>query len=242
MKYFFIISSLFFSMLAFSQDNAQIIYSINLKENDSIERSKAYWEESLQDVADQLHLSLVFNQEEAHLKFLENTNYNQFIENFEHNQMVLLVVFGFYNYYGEIWQKKDYNHQFRPKLMYVDDCLVEIEPDRKWEVLDEEKEILGYSCKKAILKSKFFNSHTIKHHNYEIVAWFTEDLAHPFGPFISTNLPGLILGYEDLFFSFEAIEYQENTNAKIPKLPPEYPIYSLKNYKEKWEKEMKNQN
>lgn len=203
--------SLFFATaFLFAQENGEIIYSIQLKENDSIDRNIYPWEDAIKRMASDLKLKLVYKEDEAHLKILENSDYKKFIDEFEYPDLVLHSVFGFYRYRGEIWQEKDTNYQFRPKAMFVDDCIVEIEPNHKWKVVEEEKEILGYSCKKATLNFTYYNNKNTKHYKVKAVAWFTEDLPYPFSPMYSTNLPGLIfeVSFKNVSYGLTKIEYK----------------------------------
>jgi GLPGLI family protein len=59
-----------------------------------------------------------------------------------------------------------------------------------WEITEEEKEILGYTCIKAIGNKVFENS---KISSSVIVAWFTKDIQVSHGPKGINGLPGLIL-------------------------------------------------
>ncbi len=56
-----------------------------------------------------------------------------------------------------------------------------------WEILTDEKDILGYRCRKAVAA---FRGRTY-------TAWFTMDIPVPYGPYKFGGLPGLILALED---------------------------------------------
>lgn len=57
-----------------------------------------------------------------------------------------------------------------------------------WEVVEgEQKNILGYDCKKAVRKNNS-NTHTL-------VVWFVSDINIPAGPMRANGLPGLALEY-----------------------------------------------
>lgn len=60
-------------------------------------------------------------------------------------------------------------------------------PDFKWEITNEEKEIMGYRC----------NSATCSFRGREYTAWFTQEIPLSFGPWKFGGLPGLILEIED---------------------------------------------
>ena len=57
----------------------------------------------------------------------------------------------------------------------------------EWKLIEEQKEILGYSCRKA----------TTKFAGREYVAWYTTDISVPDGPYKFQGLPGLILSVYD---------------------------------------------
>ena len=57
----------------------------------------------------------------------------------------------------------------------------------EWKLTEEQKEILGYSCRKA----------TTKFAGREYVAWYTTDISVSDGPYKFQGLPGLILSVYD---------------------------------------------
>lgn len=89
-------------------------------------------------------------------------------------------------------------------------------PDYEWEILEETKEIAGYVCHKA----------TTSFRGSRIVAWFTEDISIPFGPFKFRGLPGVILKVSNpdgpSVSVSEAMEvnypYNENVSFDPPKI------------------------
>lgn len=67
-----------------------------------------------------------------------------------------------------------------------------------WEIHDETKEILGYTCIKATTTLEYpFN-------DFPTTVWFAPELPFPFGPKEFRGLPGLILGMEFNYFYFYA--------------------------------------
>jgi len=60
--------------------------------------------------------------------------------------------------------------------------------DIEWEITEEYKNIIGYSCQKAITIHTNPNGTQKK-----IVAWFATEIPMPTGPFMYVGLPGLIL-------------------------------------------------
>lgn len=82
-------------------------------------------------------------------------------------------------FYKDYLNKKIYAELFtNEKKQIVDDFF-----DWNWEITDEEKEINGYLCKKAITRIQ----------GYHFEAWFTEDIPISTGPEKFDGLPGLIL-------------------------------------------------
>ena len=145
----------------------------------------------------------------------------------------------YFKYEGQIWQKAKNNYRFIPKKMFVHSCIRKEPVLSNWEITDETQEILGYTCKKAILKTSFFHKDKMKKYNVEASAWFTEEIPYSYGPNSYNGLPGLVLKYEDIYFDYIAkkIEFKE---VEIPQIPENYPVYTTEEYRELWEKEMIN--
>ncbi len=59
-------------------------------------------------------------------------------------------------------------------------------PKIKWDLYEEEKSVLNYTCKKA----------TCTYNNKSYLAWYTRDIPLSFGPGLFGGLPGLILELE----------------------------------------------
>lgn len=88
----------------------------------------------------------------------------------------------------------------------------------KWQILNDEKVILGYRCVKATTKIEAKTSKGIKHR--EVVAWFTKELPFPFGPTIFRGLPGLILEVHydwDLGYILKAEKIENKKNYEVQK-------------------------
>ena len=83
----------------------------------------------------------------------------------------------------------------------------------KWLLLDDEKKISIYNCRKAVIE---FGERTWE-------AWYTPELAFADGPYKFSGLPGLILSIEstdgDYIFKFKGIEKSKNENI-LPSATP----------------------
>ena len=105
-------------------------------------------------------------------------------------------------------------------------------PELDWNILDETKEIGGYTCQKA--------STTFKGRTYE--AWFTTEIPMSFGPWKLQGLPGLILAASDtkheVMFEYDGFEKTEGDLA-VTIGPTENVIQASKQDVEKLEKAFK---
>lgn len=99
---------------------------------------------------------------------------------------------GEYICYAEVAQ----SFRFEDKLPLID-----------WHIQDETKDILGYSCQKAVGEL----------YNREWTVWFTMDIPVSEGPWLLTGLPGLILEAVDAenIFHFTAIELGKNNDLSV---------------------------
>lgn len=80
-------------------------------------------------------------------------------------------------------------------------------PLMQWEMLAEEKEILGYNCNSA--KTKF--------RGREWTVWFTTDIPYSYGPWKFSGLPGVILKATDSknLFDWTAIGLEQPEDRSI---------------------------
>lgn len=79
-------------------------------------------------------------------------------------------------------RKITYQRKYKTKYEYE-----ELQPEFEWQLHNESKKILDYSCKKA----------TVKYRGREFIAWYTTEVPVNNGPYIFEGLPGLILELED---------------------------------------------
>jgi GLPGLI family protein len=79
-------------------------------------------------------------------------------------------------------KKVTYQKRYKTKYEYE-----ELQPELKWQLHNESKKILDYSCKKA----------TVKYRRREFIAWYATEVPINNGPYVFEGLPGLILELED---------------------------------------------
>lgn len=105
------------------------------------------------------------------------------------------------------------------KNNHFPDYLIEEKP-LVWKLIDEKREISGYSCYKAITEMQIENSSNRK--NIKITAWYAPEIPTSFGPKIFSGLPGLVvylidergLTFEMTKFSNRKIKVKEFTEPK----------------------------
>jgi GLPGLI family protein len=87
-------------------------------------------------------------------------------------------------------------------------------PTFNWKLIDENKIINGYSCKKATTTNTAFNA------NQSIVAWYTESIPVNDGPMHYNGLPGFIIQIESNKTSIQTFDKlvftKENTSIEVP--------------------------
>lgn len=95
-----------------------------------------------------------------------------------------------------------------------DSRFIQIEPHiQNWEIIEETKNILGYRCKKAIIKD-------YSKSKPKITAWFTEEIPMPYGPVNFYGLPGIILElnrYDRRIYALEVMQTDINSISDILK-------------------------
>lgn len=134
-----------------------------------------------------------------------------------------------------------------------------------WKLTDETKVILGFTCRKAIMKSKAKTVRTMsfststngetkdstikkvddnpkKEKEIDIVAWYTEAISLPLGPEDYGNLPGAILelNFDNDLIVFTATEVKKKVNAKELKPPTQGKKVTQAQFEEESKELMKN--
>ncbi|SHE48219.1 GLPGLI family protein [Psychroflexus salarius] len=122
--------------------------------------------------------------------------YNQSMINDASNPELFKMILGFAKadaiYYGNqpnnifITQKNAFGKLYKIESAFS---------DLSWHITNMTQEILGFKCKKAVLRYNEGDG-TNQNQKREIVAWFTPKLNLPFGPIGFRGLPGLILRLE----------------------------------------------
>lgn len=88
----------------------------------------------------------------------------------------------------------------------------------KWEITNESKEILGFTCFKAIpTYNQKYGEREVN--SYAKAAWFTPAINKRGGPLRYSNLPGLILQVESPYATITAVNIKEITeNKAVPQI------------------------
>jgi len=111
------------------------------------------------------------------------------------NTNVIWLMAGGDNVFYTDWSR-NYNIRTFDALGYNNRIIKDI---KTWNVTDETKEILGYTCKKAISKK-----------NDKHVAWFTDAIPVKHGPNGTHGLDGLVLEFISHKFSYVATKVELN--------------------------------
>ncbi len=90
-----------------------------------------------------------------------------------------------------------------------------------WTIQNEYKNIANYRCKKTIWN----------YQNRTYIAWFTDEIPIPEGPYVFKNLPGLIIEVADLknYYAFSLLSFQKNQKPIVlskVNFPVSYEKYS----------------
>lgn len=114
------------------------------------------------------------------------------------------------------------------KLKLTDDIAMdsymyeETIPDFNWQLATDTKEILGYSCRKAVCDFR----------GRQYTAWFTDEIPVMNGPWKFHGLPGLIMEVEDAenHYKFEIVGIKEVKNQPVTIAEKNYLKTSIKKY------------
>lgn len=116
MKFFLF---LFFPIIIFSQQSGEVIYSVNIKQNDTLPISAKRWQSSIQFLADSVTSKLLYTEEKAYFELIQDQNYENLIQFFQEqhprikNSTYQPEIYFFYD--GPTWQINNFNYRFKKK-------------------------------------------------------------------------------------------------------------------------------
>ena len=109
----------------------------------------------------------------------------------------------------------------KQSLRVIDDSklLIKLPRDIQWQMTSESKVIQGFACYKAVSSYEVVRGDIT--FNFPIIAWFTPEIPHAFGPKGYFGLPGLILELQERNITYGAkkIEFYRTNNLVIPNIP-----------------------
>lgn len=111
-----------------------------------------------------------------------------------------------FNTHENLWQVDAFGREFLITLK-----------KRKWKLTEEEKDILGYTCKKATVNQVMAGSQGKV--VFPVEAWYAPDIPLNFGPLGYNGLPGLILeiSVKGEHYYAKRIENNKKLNIEKPK-------------------------
>lgn len=201
MKISYLLSAIFVSLLftnVSEQNNYQIIYEQGFQDkNDKYKILKG------------IQYSLIVNKDESYFERIESM-----VNDIEgSNERYVYLSGGSGKYYS--------NNSFTlHETSYKNKIItIKLNSDSNWQITKESKLISGYKCYKAIYTHKRYDEIDKKYSYSKTYAWFTPNIAIPFGPTKYRGLPGLILQIRPyggkLYFTAKSIK---KTNEKITKI------------------------
>lgn len=199
-----------FSSKAQSAETVKVIYVVAVNQKELPQQSsnpsiRSRWEHILRTIPS-LRFSLVANQEGSRFGATENLE-----SDFVGGQKSALTAVGGNDVYYRKGKERIVSKSFAGEEM-----MVKIETPFEWKITREKKEILGYSCLKAISNYVTFDKDE-KELIVEVEAWFAPDINIMAGPVGFDNLPGLVLeATKDRKFTFEAVSLKISPKNKEP--------------------------
>ena len=117
-------------------------------------------------------------------------------------------------YYGDI-NSNVYLNQFDKRS---NTYITPFNENFNWEIKDQQKNILGFPCRKAIIEKKLHSKKYNITNNSKIVAWFTPKIPVSFSPVRYYGLPGAILEVTTPMKHIYAknIEFADDVEVKKP--------------------------
>ncbi|QDO93265.1 GLPGLI family protein [Formosa sediminum] len=204
----------FISLLSFSQ-NSEITYKISRDysglDDKNLGMSAKAKIKGIYNALNNKECVLVFNKDFSVFREVDKIE----LDNDPYQKMASIFIGGTY-YCDRTKQKFVKQKEFSGKLFNI-----QLEYEKlDWEITKHKREIGGYTCYKAILKS-----------DEAIIVWFAPELNFPFGPIGMGGLPGLILELTKNKLIFSATKISLGNNADILKFPDDGKPISETDYK-----------
>lgn len=224
MKNILFIFTLFIVFISNAQtENIQIIYDIKLIE------------ENFKNTDNPIYRRLEENAENTELLFEKYNNVSTcYLVNDIEQDPVLYSLIDLFNPNFYNFTKKNNYSLYNPNYIYsTSDYLLSTSIKYIWDFSDETKEIGGYLCYEAVLKS-IENS---KGSFYPVTVWYCPAIPLEAGFKNYNNLPGVVLELQEQYIAYlaKSITFNEVEKFEIPKLP----IISIEEYLQKVEQAKK---
>lgn len=187
MKKIFIIASILFPLLIWSQIDSGII-QYKIVYNDAFENSKLnflYSDEDLntfKELSLKLCLELKFNTTQSSFNAI---SLPEFTENQTQNALKYLKLDGYYKKINTE-TKIDYYKNDSSFGLFI----IQFDSPLEWQLINESKIIDGYKCFKAV--TTLIDYSFMKNPTSEVIAWYCPEIPVNLGPKRLNGLPGLI--------------------------------------------------
>ncbi|MBS4041534.1 MAG: GLPGLI family protein [Flavobacteriales bacterium] len=202
-KYIFLLFTVLYSYSQNLEFHYGLMFNINptlSKEvNDGFETKVFY--QKMEDAAKLVTFQLIISDTLSTFKTIETLI-------IEEDPMIKALIKSFSGY--EYFKNKKSNTSFKLANFYDKKYLISFQPSNNWNVLSEEKQIQGYTCFKAVTKTK---------EEEEIVAWFCPAFQFNDGPLQYGGLPGLIFELQTSKLTYFLKKINPKSDEKQPNFP-----------------------
>lgn len=193
----------------FSQNKARISYAViptggSLEKNQEVVKSKvASSFVGVDEALSRLNYELVVNEGKSNFYLTSMLDFNE-------KAARLARAFAGNN---EYFKDKESNKIIKKVNFSNEIFYVQLEPLSKWNLVNEQKVINGYTCFKATQEKQLKLKKTDR--TYLVVAWYCPAIPMVNGPKEFGDLPGLILELQDGKITFLASKIELDSNLKL---------------------------
>lgn len=137
---------------------------------------------------------------------------------------------------NRVYRNLDKDELIESREFFGRNFLIKEKPEpKRWKLSDEQKQILGYNCRKAVLQDT----------SKQVTAWFAPQLRFSFGPALFADLPGMILEVStdngDRTYTAARINFKKPEEIKI-EIPSKGKSVTRKEFDKTVEEKMKEMN